>query len=144
MAFSGNFFCTSFKQELLKGVHNLSASGGNSFKMALYTNSASFTAATTAYTTSNEVSGTGYSAGGQGLTNVDPLTSGTTAYAEFGDITWGSSTITARGALIYNDTASGDPTLVVLDFGSDKSSSSGDFAVVMPTFNSSSALIRIA
>jgi len=144
MAFSGNFFCTSFKQELLKGVHNLSASGGNSFKMALYTNSASFTAATTAYTSSNEVSGTGYSAGGQGLTNVDPLTSGTTAYAEFGDITWGSSTITARGALIYNDTASGDPTLVVLDFGSDKSSSSGDFAVVMPTFNSSSALIRIA
>ena len=144
MAFSGNFFCTSFKQELLKGVHNLSASGGNSFKMALYTNSASFTAATTAYTTSNEVSGTGYSAGGPGLTNVDPLTSGTTAYAEFGDITWGSSTITARGALIYNDTASGDPTLVVLDFGSDKSSSSGDFAVVMPTFNSSSALIRIA
>ena len=136
MAFSGNFFCTSFKQELLKGVHNLSASGGNSFKMALYTNSASFTAATTAYTSSNEVSGTGYSAGGQGLTNVDPLTSGTTAYAEFGDITWGSSTITARGALIYNDTASGDPTLVVLDFGSDKSSSSGDFAVVMPTFNS--------
>lgn len=112
--------------------------------MALYTNSASFTAATTAYTTSNEVSGTGYSAGGQGLTNVDPLTSGTTAYAEFGDITWSSSTITARGALIYNDTASGDPTLVVLDFGSDKSSSSGDFAVVMPTFNSSSALIRIA
>ena len=77
MAFSGNFFCTSFKQELLKGVHNLSASGGNSFKMALYTNSASFTAATTAYTSSNEVSGTGYSAGGQGLTNVDPLTSGT-------------------------------------------------------------------
>jgi len=144
MAFSGNFFCTSFKQELLKGVHNLSASGGNSFKMALYTNSASFTAATTAYTSSNEVSGTGYSAGGQGLTNVDPLTSGTTAYAEFGDITWSSSTITARGALIYNDTASGDPTLVVLDFGSDKSSSSGDFAVVMPTFNSSSALIRIA
>tara|TARA_Y100000114_G_scaffold156567_1_gene184167 strand:+ start:1869 stop:2303 length:435 start_codon:yes stop_codon:yes gene_type:complete len=144
MAFSGNFFCTSFKQELLKGIHNLSASGGNSFKMALYTNSASFTAATTAYTTSNEVSGTGYSAGGQGLTNVDPLTSGTTAYAEFGDITWSSSTITARGALIYNDTASGDPTLVVLDFGSDKSSSSGDFAVVMPTFNSSSALIRIA
>ena len=144
MAFSGNFFCTSFKQELLKGVHNLSASGGNSFKMALYTNSASFTAATTAYTTSNEVSGTGYSAGGQGLTNVDPLTSGTTAYAEFGDITWGSSTITARGALIYNDTASGDPTLVVLDFGSDKSSSSGDFTIVFPTADASNAIIRIA
>jgi FlaG/FlaF family flagellin (archaellin) len=144
MAFSGNYMCTSFKQEILKAVHNLSASGGNSFKMALYTNSASFDAATTAYTSSNEVSGTGYSAGGKALTNVDPLTSGTTAYAEYGDQTWSTSTITARGALIYNDTASGDPTVVVLDFGSDKSSSAGDFAVVMPTFNSSSALIRIA
>ena len=133
MAFSGNYMCTSFKQEILKAVHNLSASGGNSFKMALYTNSASFDAATTAYTSSNEVSGTGYSAGGKALTNVDPLTSGTTAYAEYGDQTWSTSTITARGALIYNDTASGDPTVVVLDFGSDKSSSAGDFAVVMPT-----------
>jgi hypothetical protein len=143
MAFSGNYMCTSFKQELMEGVHNLK-SGGNTFKMALYTNSATLNASTTAYTASGEVSGTGYSAPGKDLTNVNPSASGTTAFAEFGDQTWGSSTITARGALIYNDTAAGDPSLVVLDFGSDKSSSAGDFAVVMPTFNSSSALIRIA
>ena len=143
MAFSGNYMCTSFKKELMEGVHNLK-SGGNTFKMALYTNSASLDASTTAYTSSNEVSGTGYSAPGKDLTNVNPSSSGTTGFAEFCDQTWGSSTITARGALIYNDTATGDPSLVVLDFGSDKSSSSGDFAVVMPTYNSSSALIRIA
>ena len=144
MAFSGNYMCTSFKQELLQGVHNLTNGSGNSFKMALYTNSASFNAATTAYTTSNEVTGTGYLAGGNVLTNVTPTNSGTTAFAEFGDRNWPTSTITARGALIYNDTASGDPTLLVLDFGSDKSSSSGDFSVVMPTYNATSALIRIA
>ena len=143
MAFSGNYMCTSFKKELMEGVHNLK-SGGNTFKMALYTNSASLDASTTAYTSSNEVSGTGYSAPGKDLTNVNPSSSGTSGFAEFGDQTWGSSTITARGALIYNDTATGDPSLVVLDFGSDKSSSSGEFAVVMPTYNSSSALIRIA
>jgi hypothetical protein len=90
------------------------------------------------------VTGTGYVAGGNVLTNVTPTNSGTTAFAEFGDRNWPTSTITARGALIYNDTASGDPTLLVLDFGSDKSSSSGDFSVVMPTYNATSALIRIA
>lgn len=144
MAFSGNFMCTSFKKELLEGVHNFKNSGGNTFKLAMYTNSASFNAATTAYTTSNEVSGTGYSAGGGTLTRVDPTTSSTTAFTDFDDLTFSSSTITARGALIYNDSASGDPTVVVLDFGSDKSSSSGDFTVQFPTANSSSAIIRIA
>ena len=144
MAFSGNFMCTSFKKELLEGVHNFKNSGGNTFKLAMYTNSASFNAATTAYTTSNEVSGTGYSAGGGSLTRVDPATSSTTAFTDFDDLTFSSSTITARGALIYNDTASGDPTVVVLDFGSDKSSSSGDFTIQFPTANSSSAIIRIA
>lgn len=144
MAFSGNFMCTSFKKELLEGVHNFKNSGGNTFKLAMYTNSASFDASTTAYTTSNEVSGTGYSAGGGSLTRVDPATSGTTAFTDFDDLTFSSSTITARGALIYNDTASGDPTVVVLDFGSDKSSSSGDFTIQFPTANSSSAIIRIA
>ena len=144
MAFSGNFMCTSFKKELLEGVHNFKNSGGNTFKLAMYTNSASFNAATTAYTTSNEVSGTGYSAGGGSLTRVDPAASGTTAFTDFDDLTFSSSTITARGALIYNDTASGDPTVVVLDFGSDKSSSSGDFTIQFPTANSSSAIIRIA
>lgn len=144
MAFSGNFMCTSFKKELLEGVHNFKNSGGNTFKLAMYTNSASFNAATTAYTTSNEVSGTGYSAGGGTLTRVDPTTSSTTAFTDFDDLTFSSSTITARGALIYNDSASGDPTVVVLDFGSDKSSSSGDFTIQFPTANSSSAIIRIA
>jgi len=144
MAFSGNFMCTSFKKELLEAVHNFKNSGGSTFKIALYTNSASFTAATTAYTTSNEVSGTNYTAGGNTLTRVDPSTSGTTALTDFADTTWSSATITARGALIYNDSASGDPTVVVLDFGSDKASTSGDFSVVFPAADASNAIIRIA
>jgi hypothetical protein len=144
MAFSGNFMCTSFKQELLTGTHNFTNSSGNTFRLALYTNSASFTAATTAYTTSNEVSGTGYSAKGAALTNVTPTTSSTTALTDFADVTFGSSTITARGALIFNDSASGDPTVLVLDFGSDKESSSGDFVIVFPTADASNAIIRIA
>ena len=144
MAFTGNFMCTSFKKELLEAKHNFLASGGNSFKLALYTNSASFTAATTAYTASNEVSGTGYSAGGAGLTNVNPTTSGTTAFTDFSDLTFSSATITARGALIYNDTASGDPSVVVLDFGGDKTSTAGDFTIVFPTADASNAIIRIA
>ena len=145
MAFSGNFMCTSFKKELLEGVHNFKSSGGNTFKLALYTNSASFNAATTAYTTSNEVSASGtYSAGGGTLTNVNPTTSGTTAFTDFADLSFTSATITARGALIYNDTASGDPSVVVLDFGSDKSSTSGTFTIVFPTADASNAIIRIA
>ena len=145
MAFTGNFMCTSFKQELLQGVHNFTASTGDSFKLALYTNSASFTAATTAYTASNEVGDSGsYSAGGGTLTNVTPTTSGTTAFADFDDLTFTSATITARGALIYNDTAAGDPTVVVLDFGSDKTSTAGDFQIVFPTADASNAIIRIA
>ena len=144
MAFSGNFMCTSFKQELLTGTHNFTNSTGNTFRLALYTNSASFTAATTAYTTSNEVSGTGYTAKGAALTNVTPTTSGTTALTYFADVTFSSSTITARGALIFNDSASGDPTVLVLDFGSDKESSSGDFVIVFPTADASNAIIRIA
>ena len=144
MAFSGNFMCTSFKKELMEAVHNFKNSGGNTFRIALYTNSSSFTAATTAYTSSNEVSGTNYTAKGNSLTRVAPTTSSTTAYTDFADSTWSSSTITARGALIFNDSASGDPTVCVLDFGSDKSSSSGDFTVVFPTASSSAAIIRIA
>jgi len=144
MAFSGNFMCTSFKKELLEGVHNFKNSGGNTFKLAMYTNSASFTAATTAYTASNEISGTGYSAGGGTLTRVDPSTSSTTALTDFADLTFSSSSLTARGALIYNDTASGDPTVLVLDFSSDKTSSSGDFTIQFPSASSSTAIIRIA
>lgn len=143
MAFTGNYMCTSFKQELLEGVHNFTT-GGNTFKLALYTNSASFTAGTTAYTATNEVSGTGYSAGGGTLSKVNPSTSGTTAFTDFGDLTFSSATITARGALIYNDTAAGDPAVVVLDFGADKTSTSGDFTIVFPTADASNAIIRIA
>ncbi len=144
MAFTGNFMCTSFKGELLEAVHNFKNSGGSTFKLALYTNSASFTASTTAYTATNEVSGSGYSAAGNTLTRVDPSTSGTTALTDFADSAWTSSTITARGALLYNDTASGDPTCLVLDFGADKSSSSGTFTVQFPTADASNAIIRIA
>jgi|TARA_R110000744_G_scaffold197160_1_gene316461 hypothetical protein len=144
MAFTGNFMCTSFKKELMEAKHNFLASGGNTFKVALYTNSASFTAATTAYTATNEVSGTGYTAAGNTLTRVNPASSGTTAYTDFADSTWSSSTITARGALVYNDTASGDPSVIVLDFGSDKASSSGDFKIVFPAADASNAIIRVA
>jgi hypothetical protein len=144
MAFSGNFMCTSFKQEILQGVHDFTASTGDTFKLALYTDSATLDASTTAYSASNEVSGTGYTAGGGTLTNVTPTTSGTTAFADFDDLTFSAATITARGALIYNDTAAGDPAVVVLDFGADKTSTSGDFTIIFPTADASNAIIRIA
>jgi len=144
MAFSGNFMCTSFKKELLEAVHNFKNSGGSTFKLALYDNNASFTAATTAYTTSNEISGTGYTAGGGTLTRVDPSDSGTTALTSFSNLTFSTATITARGALVYNDSAAGDPSVIVLDFGSDKTSTAGDFTIVFPTVNASDAIIRIA
>ena len=148
MAFSGNAMCTSFKKELLEAKHDFT-NGQDVYKLALYDNNASFTAATTAYTTSNEVSNSGsYSAGGGSLTNVTPTTSGTTALTDFADLTFTSATITARGALIYNTQAGGGSgttnTVVVLDFGSNKSSTSGDFQVVFPTADATNAIIRIA
>lgn len=143
MAFSGNYMCTSFKRELLQGIHNFNSTGGNTFKLALYDNNATFNAATTDYTATNEVSGTGYSAGGGTLTNVNPSTSGTTAFTDFADLTFASSTITARGALIYNSTA-GTNAVLVLDFGSDKSSTNGDFTIIFPTADANNAIIRIA
>ena len=144
MAFTGNFMCTSFKKELLEAVHNFKLSGGSTFNLALYDNNASFTAATTAYTATDEVSGTGYTAKGGALTRVDPSTSGTTALTDFADLTFSTATITARGALIFNDSASGDPSVVVLDFGADKTSTAGDFTIVFPTADASNAIIRIA
>ena len=145
MAFSGNYMCTSFKVELMQAVHNFTNSTGHTFKLALYDNSASFTAATTAYTSSNEVANSGtYSAGGGTLTNVTPTSSGTTAFTDFADISFTSATITAYGALIYNDTAAGDPSVVVLDFGGAKTSTAGDFQIVFPTADASNAIIRIA
>ena len=136
--------CTSFKKELMEAKHNFLNSGGNTFKIALYTSSATLSAATTAYSATNEVSGTNYTAAGNTLTRVDPATSGTTAYTDFADTTWSSSTITANGAVIYNDTASGDPSVIVLAFGADKTSSAGDFTITFPTADASDAIIRIA
>ena len=136
--------CTSFKKELMEAKHNFLASGGNTFKIALYTSSATLSAATTAYSATNEVSGTNYTAAGNTLTNVNPASSGTTGFTDFADTTWSSSTITANGAVIYNDTASGDPSVIVLAFGADKSSSAGDFTITFPTADASAAIIRIA
>ena len=144
MAFTGNAMCTSFKVELLEGVHNFTT-GGSSFKIALYTNSATLNASTTAYATTNEIGNTGsYNAGGGILTKVSPTSSGTTAFTDFGDISFTTATITARGALIYNDTATGNPAVAVLDFGSDKTSTSGTFTIQFPDANASNAIIRIA
>jgi hypothetical protein len=136
--------CTSFKKELMEAKHNFLNSGGSTFKIALYTSSASLGATTTAYTTSNEVSGTNYTAKGNTLTRVDPSTSSTTALTDFADTTWSSSTITARGALVFNDSVSGDTSVIVLDFGADKSSSSGDFTIQFPAADATNAIIRIA
>ena len=135
--------CTSFKQEILVGTHNFTATSGNSFKLALYTSSATLNASTTAYTTSNEVSGTGYTATGAALTSVTPTTSGTTAFCDFADLTFSSSTITANGALIYNDTQS-DKAVCTLAFGGDKTSTAGDFTIQFPTADASTAIFRIA
>jgi len=135
---------TSFKVEILKGVHNFTASSGDTFKVALYTSSASLGAATTAYTTSNEVSGTNYTAKGNTLTSVTPVASSTTAVCDFADTTWSSATITANGAMIFNESASGDPAVAILAFGSDKTSTAGDFVISFPAADASNAIIRIA
>ena len=145
MAFTGNFMCTSFKVELMQGVHNFTNGTGNTFKLALYDNSASFTAATTAYTSSNEVANSGtYAAGGGTLTNVTPTSSGTTAFTDFADLSFTSATITAFGAMIYNDTASGNPSVCILDFGGAKTSTAGTFTIVFPAATATDAIIRIA
>ena len=145
MAFSGNFMCTSFKVELLHGVHNFTNGTGDTFKLALYDNNAAFNASTTAYTASDEVAASGtYVSGGGALTNVTPTSSGTTAFTDFADISFTSATITAYGALIYNDTAAGDPAVCVLDFSGAKTSTNGTFTIIFPTADSTSAIIRIA
>ena len=136
--------CTSFKKELLEAKHNFLASGGNSFKLALYTSSATMSAATTAFTTTNQASGTNYTSGGNALTNINPTSSGTTGFTDFSDLTFGTATITARGCMIYNDTATGDPAVAVFDFGGDKTSTAGSFTISFPTANASAAVIRIA
>ena len=136
--------CTSFKVELLKGIHNFTASSGDTFKLALYTSDASLGAATTAYTTSNEVSGSGYTAKGNTLTSVTPVASSTTAVCDFNDTSFTSASFTARGCMIFNEDATGDPACVIIDFGSDKTVTSGTFTIQFPTADSSNAIIRIA
>lgn len=136
--------CTSFKKALLDGEMDFSADTAQSYKIALYTNSASLDATTTVYTTSNEASGTGYTAGGAALTiSTAPTTSGTTAYLSFSTVSWASSTITARGALIYQ-VGGTTPAVAVLDFGSDKSTSNTTFQVTFPTADAVTAIVRIA
>ena len=148
MPFTGNFMCTSFKDQILEAVHDFRSSGGDTFKIALYTSSATLDATTTAYTSSNEVANSGtYAAGGGTLTNVSPTTSGTTAFTDFDDISFTSATINARGALIYNTTPTHtytNPSVAVLDFGGDKISTSGTFTIQFPAADASNAIIRIS
>jgi len=137
--------CSSFKRDLLKGYHGMDS---DTFKMALFTSSATLGAATTNYSSTNEVSGTGYTAGGQALDNGSVTLSGTTAYVDFDDETWTTATITANGALIYNTQTNGGSgttdAVAVLAFGGDKTSTNGDFVVQFPTADASNAVIRIA
>ena len=138
--------CTSFKVELLKGVHDFTATTGNTFKIALFTSDATLGASTTAYSTSNEItnsSGTAYTAGGATLTSVTPTSSGTTALCDFADVSYTSASFTANGALIYNDTQS-DKAVAVIAFGGDKTVSSGTFTIQFPTADATNAIIRLA
>ena len=128
----------------MEAKHNFLNSGGSTFQIALYTDSASFTAATTAYTTSNEISGTNYSAKGNTLTRVDPSSSGTTGFTDFADTSWSTATFSAMGAMIFNDSASGDPAVVILDFGALKTATAGTFTIAFPAADASNAIIRIA
>ena len=136
--------CNSFKQEILQGEHNFTASSGDTFNLALYTSSASLGAGTTAYTTSEEISGTGYTAKGNALTSVTPALDSSTAVCDFADTSFTSASFTARGCLIFNDSATGDPAVCAIDFGSDKTVTSGTFTIQFPTADASNAIIRIA
>ena len=137
----------AFKRDLLKGVHTFATSGGNTFKLALYTSGATLNASTASYITANEASGTNtYTAGGGALTvsASTPTVSSNVGFVDFSDLTFASETITARGCLIYNDTATGNNTVAAIDFGSNKSSSAGNFTIASPTASSGAAIIRIA
>ena len=136
--------CNSFKTEILKGVHNFTASSGDTFNLALYTSSATLNKSTTAYTTSNEVSGSGYTAKGNALTSVTPALSTDTAVCDFADTSFTSASFTARGCLIFNDSATSDPAVCVIDFGADKTVTSGTFTIQFPAADASNAIVRIA
>ena len=134
---------TSFKKELLTATHNFTASSGHTFKLALYTSSATLGATTTAFTTTGQASGTNYTSGGSNLTAVTPTSSGTTGFTDFSDLTFGTATITARGCLIYNSSQS-NKAVASIDFGGDKTSTAGDFTIQFPAASASTAIIRIA
>ena len=136
--------CNSFKVEILKGVHNFTASTGNTFNLALYTSSATLGAGTTAYTTTEEITGTGYTAKGNALTSVTPVADGTTAVCDFADTSFTSATFTANGCLIFNDSATGDPAVCAVAFGGDKTVSSGTFTIQFPNAAATTAIVRIA
>lgn len=141
---------TSFKVELLQAIHNFGPTSPNTFKVALYTAAANIGPSTTAYSATNEVSGTGYTAGGNTLTISVSPTSGTnsslvpTAYVSFSNTSWANATFTCRGALIYNDSATGNPSVAVLDFGSDKTVSNDTFTIIFPTPDANNAIVRIS
>jgi hypothetical protein len=145
MAITTNAICNSFKKELLEATHNFSNPGGNSFKLSMYTNSATLGKSTTSFTTGNEVSSPsgGYSSGGKALVNAGTSLATNTAITDFADLSFVGVTITARGALIYNDTNS-DKAVAVLDFGGDKTASAGTFTIQFPAFTTSAAILRIA
>tara|TARA_R100001163_G_scaffold26670_1_gene21650 strand:+ start:53 stop:484 length:432 start_codon:yes stop_codon:yes gene_type:complete len=136
--------CNSFKQEILQAEHNFTATTGDTFNLALYTSSASLGASTTAYTTSNEVSGTGYTAKGNALTSVTPTLDSSTAVCDFADTSFTSASFTARGCLIFNDSHSSDAAVCAIDFGADKTVTSGTFTIQFPAAAASTAIIRIA
>lgn len=139
--------CSSFKSEILTGLHNFTASTGDVFKIALYTSSATLGASTTLYSTTNEVTGTGYTAGGATLTQVSPALSGTTAVITFSNPSWANASFTANGAVIYNSSTKGGTAgraVAVYAFGSDQTVSSGTFTITMPTADAANAVIRIA
>ena len=139
--------CNSFKQEVLQAIHNFTASSGNTFNIALYTSSATLNKSTTAYSSSNEItntSGSAYSAKGKALTSVTPVLSTDTAVCDFADVSWTSASFTANGCLIFNDSATSDPAVCAIAFGSDKTVTSGTFTVQFPTADASDAIIRIA
>jgi hypothetical protein len=139
--------CNTFKTEVLRAIHNFTASSGNAFKLALYTSSATINKTTTAYSSTNEISntsGSAYSAGGIALTSVTPALSTDTACCDFADVSFTSASFTANGCLIYNDTASGDPAVCAIAFGGDKTVSSGTFTIQFPVADASNAILRIA
>ena len=139
--------CNSFKQEILEAEHNFTATTGNTFNLALYTSSATLSASTTAYSTSAEItnsSGTAYTAGGEALTSVTPTLDSSTAVCDFADVSWTSASFTANGCLIYNDSHTGDASVCVIDFGGDKTATSGTFTIQFPAADATNAIIRIA